>query len=188
MSWTIPGTALQSSRDQAPDIARQFDAMFFGGGMMLSQVTAVTGLEAHTVQNWVKRGFLPPPEQKRYRLNQLCRLATVNALKGVLSMEQICGLLRYVNGVLDTESDDLISDSQLYFLFVQLAAQVRQLCCPENVELMLEQLLQDYQEPAPGAKDRVKNALRIMVTAWVASRLCQQTANMVEQIEKENEP
>lgn len=186
MNWTIPGTALQRPREDAALIAEQFHAMFLGGGMILSQVTAVTGLQSYDIQNWVKRGFLPPPQNKRYSLNQLCRLATVNALRNVLSIEQICSLLRYVNGKLDTEADDLISDAQLYFLFVQLAAQVRQLYDPENAAAILDRYLADYREPAPGAKERVKKVLRIMLTAWLASTLCQHTGNMLNQIEKEN--
>ena len=65
-TWTIPGTILKEPRDEAPFISKRFAAMCLGGGMVLSQVTAVSGLEPHTVQNWVKRGFLSPPVKKRY--------------------------------------------------------------------------------------------------------------------------
>ena len=61
MMWTIPGTVLQIDRAQADYIPQQLEALFFGGGITLSQVTAITGLEAYTVQNWVKRGFLTSP-------------------------------------------------------------------------------------------------------------------------------
>ena len=61
MEWFIPGTVLKA--DKASNIEQQFSAMFLGGGIVLSQVTGITGLEAYTVQNWVKRGFLSPPER-----------------------------------------------------------------------------------------------------------------------------
>ena len=51
MEWFIPGTVLQA--DRTADIEQQFSAMFLGGGIVLSQVTGITGLEAYTVQNWV---------------------------------------------------------------------------------------------------------------------------------------
>lgn len=187
MNWTIPGTALQSPRTQAPFLREQLEAMFLGGGMVLSQVTAVTGLETHTIQNWVKRGFLSPPVQKRYCLNQFCRIATINALKGVLPMERICGLLRYINGTLDSEADDLISDTELYIQFVLLASRVRELMDEQDRDEILDQALQSYQEPAPGAKDRVKKVLRVMLTAWLASRMCQEAEDMINNLEKENE-
>ena len=65
MMWTIPGTVLQARRDEADNVPKQLEALFFGGGITLSQVTSITGLEAHTVQNWVKRGFLASPVSKR---------------------------------------------------------------------------------------------------------------------------
>ena len=122
MNWIIPGTTIQADREEARYIENQFTAMFLGGGIMLSQVTEITGLEPYTVQNWVKRGFLTSPDHKRYNLNQLCRIIHINMLKKVLPMEQIVGLLGHINGKLGDTSDDLIDDSQLYFMFVHLAA------------------------------------------------------------------
>ena len=187
MNWTIPGTVLQGSRAEAVHISEQFGAMFLGGGIVLSQVAAVTGLEAYTIQNWVKRGFLRAPVQKRYDVDQLCRITAINALKGVLSMDRICGLLGYVNGQLDDDSDNLIRDSELYFLFVRLSARAKELYKAEDRDSLLEEALTDYAEPAPGARERVKNVLRIMLTAWLAARMCQEAENMINIIEKENE-
>ena len=127
MIWTIPGTVLQADIEDAPRIQERFSAMFLAGDLMLGQVAGITGLENHTVQNWVKRGFLTAPQKKRYTLRQLCRIIHINMLKSVLPLERICMLLGYVNGQLDDESDDMIDDSVLYFMFVQLAARSREL-------------------------------------------------------------
>ena len=89
MIWTLPGTTLTVDREDSRFIEQQFSSMFFGGGIVLSQVAAVTGLEPYTVQNWVKREFLPPPDHKRYNMNQLCRVITINMLKKVLPMEEM---------------------------------------------------------------------------------------------------
>ena len=126
MMWTIPGTVLQANRMEAAYIPQQLEALFFGGGIALSQVTSITGLEAYTVQNWVKRGFLTAPVAKRYSLRQLCRILNINMLRGAMPIERICRLLSHVNGQLNDESDDMIDDSQLYFLFVKLAARMMQ--------------------------------------------------------------
>lgn len=189
--WTIPGTVLKEPRNDAQYIAQRFGAMFLGGGMVLSQVVSISGLEPYTVQNWVKRGFLSPPVKKRYDLEQLCRILTINALKNVLSLDQICKLLSYVNGRLTDDSDDVIDDEILYFTFVRLASRAKELYRTEDRDALLEEELQSYQEPVPGARERIKTALRIMLTAWLAARMYQQCDAMLKEtvdpiIEKEN--
>ena len=179
MTWIIPGTVLHASRREAEYIPQQLEALFFGGGITLSQVTSITGLEAHTVQNWVKRGFLTSPKGKRYTLRQLCRILNINMLHGAMPIERICKLLSFVNGNLDDESDDMIDDAQLYFLFVKLAARMKEMYEPAVVEQMLEDYLADYCEPVPGAKERVRKVLRIMLTAWLAARMMQETEAML---------
>ena len=171
MHWRLPGTILSIDRADAATIEKQFSSMFLGGGIVLSQVAGITGLEPYTIQNWVKRGFLPPPDHKRYNINQLCRIININLLKRSLLMEQIVGLLSYINGSLSDTSDDIIDDSQLYFLFVKLAASAPSLRDPNEANASIEALLQDYQEPIPGAKERVAKVMKVMITAWGAARL-----------------
>ena len=171
MHWRLPGTILSIDRADAATIEKQFSSMFLGGGIVLSQVAGITGLEPYTIQTWVKRGFLPPPDHKRYNLNQLCRIININLLKRSLLMEQIVGLLSYINGSLSDTSDDIIDDSQQYFLFVKLAASAPSLRDPNEANASIEALLQDYQEPIPGAKERVAKVMKVMVTAWAAARL-----------------
>ena len=183
MMWTIPGTVLHADRAEATHISQQLEALFFGGGITLSQVTSITGLEAYTVQNWVKRGFLTSPVGKRYTLRQLCRILNINMLRGAMPIERICRLLSHVNGQLDDESDDMIDDSQLYFMFVKLAVRMKELYDPKTAEEMLETYLADYEEPVPGAKDRVRDVLRIMLTAWLAARMMQETEKMLSALQ-----
>ena len=171
MKWRIPGTVLQVERENADGVEEMFSSMFLAGGMVLSQVASITGLEPYTIQNWVKRGFLSPPQRKRYSANQLCRILQINMLKSVLPLEQICGLLGYVNGKLDEEGDDIIDDAHLYFLFVRLASRAKELDDPAAWEKALEEALCQYQEPVPGARERIEKALRVMLTAWVAARM-----------------
>ena len=182
MNWTIPGTVLQAEREDAPYIEQQFRAMFLGGELVLSQVAAITGLEPYHIQNWVKRGFLTPPQKKHYTLRQLCRIININMLKSVLSIEEICRLLQYVNGNLNDESDDMIDDAVLYFMFVKLAARAKELYDVKQRESVIDEALAQYQEPAPGAKDRVKEVLRVMLTAWLAARMVQESRRMLTQL------
>ena len=179
MNWTIPGTTITANREEADLIPQQFGAMFLAGGMVLSQVTSITGLDAYMIQNWVKRGFLSKPEHKRYSLQQLCRILSINMLRGVLPMERICGLLEFINGDLDDESDDIIDDAQLYFIFVRLAARARDLDTCDEWSRAIREIMADYHEPFPGARERVMKVLRIMLTAWVATRMRLEAENML---------
>lgn len=183
MEWTIPGTVLTGQREN-PDAAQaQITSMFLAGGMVRSQVAAVTGLEPHAVQNWVKRGFLSPPVGKRYTCRQFCRIVIINMLKGVLPMEKICSLLSYVNGQLDTESDDSIDDSRLYFAFLHVAAKLRDLASDQTaLTACIRENLSDYQEPFPGAKERVEQVLRIMLTAWASAQLQREASALLDEL------
>ena len=183
MDWIIPGTVLRIPREEAVRIEQQFGSMFLGGGMVLSQVTGITGLEAYTVQNWVKRGFLPPPDRKKYSMNQLSRIVIINMLKNVLPMERICNMLSYINGELDDDSDDIIDDSRLYFMFIHLAAHYRLMHNESGRDTLIAQELKNYVEPVPGAKERVANVLRIMLTAWASAQMRQTADQLLKEIE-----
>lgn len=187
MNWTIPGTVLQIPQKDAAQIHQMFTTMFLGGDLVLSQVAAITGLEPYAIQNWVKRGFLSPPQKKRYTLRQLCRVLNINMLKSVLPMERICGMLGYINGQLNDESDDAIDDSALYFMFVELAVQARELKDAGEQEDILEGIMSQYREPFPGAGERVRQVLRIMLTAWIAARMRQEAEKMLDTLQYHNE-
>ena len=179
MNWTLPGTTLTTQREDACRTDGLFQSLFLVGGLSLRQVAGITGLEPYTIQNWVKRGFLAPPVNKRYNMEQVCRIIHINMLKGALPLESIQALLSYINGNLTDRSDDIIDDSRLYFMFVRLAAQARSNPTEEAWSAALQDAMADYQEPIPGAAERVAKALRIMLTAWIASRLRQEAENML---------
>ena len=167
MEWTIPGTALRGLRDDVEASIRQIEGMFLGGGMIRSQLASVSGVEAHDIQNWVKRGFLPNPVNKRYSCSQFCRIVTINMLRSAMTMDKICSLLTYINGELDDASNDLIDDTVLYFMFLRLAARARHIGGTESWDTAIADILKDYAEPVPGAKKRIDQVLRIMLTAWI---------------------
>ncbi|MBE6959359.1 MAG: DUF1836 domain-containing protein [Ruminococcaceae bacterium] len=190
MEFLIPGTVHAIDRAEAERISNIFQSVFLTGDLALRQVADLTGLEPYAIQNWVKRGFLSPPQHKRYNMNQVCRILNINMLRSVLPMETICSLLGYINGHLDDTSDDVIRDTDLYFIFVRLAANVGKVVQhPDELEVWLTGALADYEEPIPGAKERVKQVLKIMLTAWAAAQLQRHAENMAQQLsmKKEND-
>ena len=182
MQWTISGTTLTGKRSDADRTPELFQTMFLAGGMTLSQVSSITGLEAHTIQNCVKRGFLPSPVNKRYNMEQLCRIVNINILKGTMPLEQITKLMAYLNGNLADESDDLVDDTMLFFYFVSLAARARYIGGKETWDDALIHSTESYVEPVPGARDKLIKVLKVMLTIWCANALKAEAERMIAQL------
>ena len=181
VEWTLPGTVLSVDADRPQAAEEVFSSLFLAGGLVLSQVTQVTGLEPYIIQNWVRRGLLAPPKQRKYTRRQLSRILMINALKSTLSIEQICKLLSYINGALDDEGDDTIDDTELYGAFVLVAGSVQKhgLTSESEMNRLIADGLKDYKEPSPGAKERIEQVLRIMITAWRAAQLQTKAQSMM---------
>ncbi len=182
MQWTIPGTTLTGKRSDADRTPELFQALFLAGGMTLSQVSSITGLEPYTIQNWVKRGFLPPPVGKRYNMEQLCRLVNINILRGTMPLEQIIKLMAYLNGDLADERDDLVDDTMLFFLFVSLAARARYIGGTETWDDALLHVTESYREPIPGAREKLIKVLKVMLTIWMANRMKAEAEKMIAEL------
>lgn len=182
MQWTIPGTTLTGERENADRTDGLFQSLFLAGGLTLSQVSSITGLETYTIQNWVKRGFLPPPQGKRYDMEQVCRLININILKGNVPLEEIIHLMSYLNGSLVDESDDLVDDTMLFFFFVKLAARARYIGGSKAWDDALVEITEDYREPVPGAREKLIKVLKIMLTVWCANMLKTQAEAMIAEL------
>ncbi|MBP1737600.1 MAG: hypothetical protein H6Q60_1481 [Oscillospiraceae bacterium] len=169
----LPGTTIEvdSSRENAAE--QLLSPLFLAGGLTLSQVAQLTGLEPYIIQNWVKRGFVSPPLSKRYSKKQFCRIVMINLLKDSLRIEKICSLLSYLNGVLDDETDDIIDDFRLYCCFDQVAARMEAESQGgrDQWKNWCAEALQSYEAPFPGARERVAQGLWVMLTAHTAARL-----------------
>lgn len=122
MSACFPGTVIETSKLEVGASRTLFAGIFAGGGIALSQVSSMTGLEPYVIQNWVKRGFVSPPQRRVYSSRQFARIAIINMLRQTMQIENITALLSYINGSLIDESDDLIPDDELYHRYVDAAA------------------------------------------------------------------
>jgi len=185
MASYLPGTTIEVDQDR-PDAAEALlSPLFLMGGLTLSQVAQLTGLEPHMIQNWVRRGFVSPPQQKRYTRRQFSRILLIGMLRNCMQLDKICSLLSYVNGDLDDESDDLIDDWQLYCYAARLIARAhgRPLVEQDTLRQWCAEVLTGYQEPVPGARKRVERCLCIILTAYSAARLKQEADALLAQLE-----
>lgn len=186
MNWIIPGTTLEGLRSNADRTDGLFQSLFLAGGLTLSQVSSITGLEPYTIQNWVKRGFLSSPRNKRYDMEQVCRIININILKGNMTIDQAIRLMTYLNGDLTDESDDLVDDTMLFFLFVKLASRARYIGGTKAWDDALVEITEDYQEPVPGAREKLIQVLKIMLTVWCANKLKEQAEAMLTELDGTN--
>ena len=168
----LPGTTIEASLQNSASARELLDNVFMAGGLVLSQVSGLTGLEPYIVQNWIKRGFLSPPQHKKYSRRQFCRIAVINTLRDVLQIEKITSLLSYINGRLDDESDDIIDDSELYLYYIEAVNGTEgERITPEAVRDCVEEAVKDFAEPFPGAKRRLVKVLSVMVFAHFAAEM-----------------
>lgn len=181
MTKTLPGTEIPIGELNGKAVDDSLGALFAAGGIVLSQVTALTGLEPYTVQNWVKRKFVSPPIHRLYTERQFCRIVIINMLRETMQLDAIVALLSYINGVLGDESDDLIDDSRLYRMFVrQLAALRTKALVDEEVLRAAEEATSDYCESIPGSRERIMRVLAVMTYAYRAAKLSRHTGELLK--------
>lgn len=167
----LPGTFIEAGTLGEDDSRKIFESIFSCGGLMLSQICNMTGLEPYTVQNWVKRKYVSNPKGRMYNVDQFSRLVIINMLKESLQLDVIEKLLSYINGHLDDTSDDTITDSELYHLFVNLLLRLGASYDREAAEQIAEDVTSSYKEPVAGARRRLCKVLVIMTQTYYSAKL-----------------
>lgn len=173
MSTTFPGTTIEVLELKKSSSRQLFDGIFATGGLTLSQVSLMTGLEPYLIQNWVKRGFVGSPKKRVYSRNQFSRIVIINMLREALQIEKICDLIHVISGVIvDDESDDLISADELYHTYVDLLAESRiDLSDKTAVLAAADVAASEYSINDTEAQKRISKILQIMLYAHAASQL-----------------
>lgn len=187
---TIPGTKLKKAEIGGLTGKAFLRQVFFvSDGVMLSQIRKIAGIDGSTLQNWTKRGWVATTHSKRYNMDQVAHIFLINMLRSCMQLNHIAWLIEYINGDVEDSSDDIISDSDLYDEICRLLETLskREVCSEEIIrELALEQLA-DYQEPVEGAKQRLLNALGIIVVSYYASLLKKNADSMLRRMTGEVE-
>lgn len=174
----LPGTTVELDIAQWERADEVFSHIFLTGGLMLSQVAGISGLAPYDIQNWVRRGFLSPPVQKRYSQRQLSRILIISMLRRMMQIDRICALLSYINGDLSDEGDDSIDDTRLYMYLVKLCAEYELGRKAEPLSL-----LHDYAEPYPGARAKVARVLEVMATVYRSECLMRRAEDMLADLD-----
>jgi len=154
------------------------------GGLSLSQVCAVTGLESSTIQNWVKRGWVAHPKGKRYEEIHIARILIINALKECIKLEHIALLMSYVNGPAENAGEVIIKESELYNFLRDALDRMGQAddLSRGGVESVAEAVIKDYTGPTEDAHVRIRKTLSLMIYACVCTDVKRRTEAMMGQI------
>lgn len=172
----IPGTVTPYGSLEGSTFAIFGQMISAAGGLTLAQVCSLTGLEGSTVQNWVKRGFVSNPVKKKYHKRQLARILIINALRDCMQLEQTVQVLKYLNGDVEDESDDRISESELFDRFCSVTREldIESGISRAKIDAAVNAAVKDVQRLHPDSAQRCRRALSIMVYAFAASRFKQE--------------
>ena len=172
MPITYPGMTVEVLKLEKGSSRSLFDGMFAAGGITLSQISVMTGLEPYQIQNWVKRGFVTSPVKRMYSRRQFARIVIINMLRDSLQIEKICELIKIIAGRPNDESDDLISDDELYHRYVDMLAELSvNAQDSQSVTRAAEHAAEQCEERLPNTKKRLRHIFTVMVYAHAASEL-----------------
>lgn len=174
---TFPGTEIEVSEIKKGASKALFDGIFATGGITLSQVSVMTGLEPYVIQNWVKRGFVASPVKRVYGRAQFARIIIINMLKEALQLEKICELVKLIGGEVDNPDDDLIGDNVLYHIYVDLLSEGNINIMDESaVDAAVDKVLKEITGYDDGEKAKLKKILKVMLYSHGAARLKAESA------------
>lgn len=166
----LPGTAMDFDERGASNAFSVIQPILDAtGGLTLSQLATLTGLEGSTIQNWIKRGWVIPTTGKKYAEPQVVRIMLINILRGTIRLEDIARLMEYINGEVGDQSDDIMHDTELYNLMCQLLTEMslKNLHSREEIEVEIEKRLHKSIEGED--RYRLKRVLLIMILGYRAS-------------------
>ena len=179
----LPGTTVEIAVQNAAVAKDVLDNAFLCGGLMMSQVARMTGLEPYMIQNWVKRGFMTSPKKRVYTRAQLARVIIINMLRESLQIEKIAGLIKIIGGVLDDETDDLISDDELYHIYVDMLAEGIDINDEASVRAAAVKATESFESTDKTSKEKLIRILEAMLYAHSAAQLRERAEEMLSSLE-----
>lgn len=156
-------------------------------GLTLSQICMISKLEPSTIQNWIKRGFVPHPIKKKYYERHLARILLISELREAMQIDRVGELLRFINGDTDDLSDDIIEEERLYDVFREITLCLSdQPCSPDNIAELTADKAEKLLSDIPSASRRkITKALQIMAYTYVSGLYKNFAENMFNTIIKE---
>ncbi len=181
----IPGT-IKNKNEMGGYTGLEFlnKIFYISDGVMLTQIRDISGVDGSTLQNWVKRGWIGTTVNKRYSKDQLARILIINMLRDAMLLERIDFLLHYINGKIDDKSDDIIPESHLYDYICKIYDTFceRGYESSEQLVSVISEVVESYDEPVVGGKNRLAKALEIILIAYFASVVSAHANNLYSKL------
>jgi len=185
----IPGTKLlRSEMGNVTGLEFLSKVFYISNGVMLTQIRDVSGIDGSTLQNWTKRGWVENAKLKKYNMNQFAHILIINMLRSCMQLDKIAGLIQYINGKVDDRSDDIIEDSILYDYICKIldSLMLHESCSLGSIKHEIAKITANYKEPVAGARDRLTNALEIIVVAYYAAIIKRRSDDLLNKMFGEN--
>lgn len=187
MTRIIPGTTLELT-EQARNAAFSIISPILEatGGLTLSQLSKLTGLNGTTIQNWIKRGWVSSTKGKKYDKQQLLRILLINMLRKSMKLVDIVDLMEYINGDVEDTSDDIVAEDLLFNILCRIIfkAEDEGAFIPEIVEKLVYEEVECYKDEIVDT-DRLKKAMYVMIMAYRCGCLMDELNNGMEVIKDE---
>ena len=92
-------------------------------------------------------------------------------LRDVTKLETIVNILTYLNGSANCREDDIISEARLYVYVCNILDVVdyETILSEGGSDRLIEKEISDYVEPFPGARQRLENGIRLILTYYAAA-------------------
>ena len=175
----IPGTILvRKNMGNVTGLEFLSKIFYITDGVMLSQIREISGIDGSTLQNWTKRGWVANSKLKRYNIDQVAHILIINMLRNCIQLDRIAFIIKYINGNVGDESDDIIRPSRLYDYICRILDKImleNGECSVETLKECIAEETKDYEEKISGAAKRLQNALEIIIIAYYASILKKNT-------------
>ena len=184
----IPGTVLvRKNMGNVTGLDFLSKIFYITDGVMLSQIREISGIDGSTLQNWTKRGWVANSKLKRYNIDQVAHILIINMLRSCIQLDHIAFLIKYINGNVNDDSDDIIRPSRLYDYICRILDKIiieNGECSEETLKECIVDETKDYEEKVSGAAKRLQNALEIIIIAYYASILKKNTDERLATIMK----
>ena len=174
----LPGTTVEMNIDHG--IQDFLNSLFAANGLVLSQVLQLTGLSAHTVQNWVKRKFVTPPVNKKYDCDQFCTIVMINMMNDIFQIDQVTRMIRYVETLCGKGASTLI-----YTCFVELLRQVPGDAIREatGVDDIIARVVGEKMPGGTQAGERLKKVLKIILLTHLSAQIKAEANQLLNALE-----
>ena len=168
MDANFPGTVIKRQGKSAEEF---LSGLFFATkGIMLLQVREITGLDSPVIQNWINRGWVKSPDQKRYSSDHLSRIMMINMLRDVLKLDDIANIFTYIIGDTNSEENNTGAETLLYIYICDILDIIdyETIFSETALEQIIEKRVNTDFDSFGWDKKRLTDGIKIILTYYAA--------------------